>query len=162
MPLANFGMPHCSGHSLTEAQVLLRETVSRRGRSPTEGLSTPLSRALSPARPALSRSHPRPPFRLSAPQKAQTHGRPLPLSPARSHSSPLPPAPRSPAPTRALPRPLRDRPPPDRPIARPPCVFHARPPPKKKTKRAGALACSFSGGMKPQLFSIQARALDLQ
>ena len=31
LPPANLGMPHCSGHSLTEARFLPRETVPQRG-----------------------------------------------------------------------------------------------------------------------------------
>ena len=52
LPLANFGMPHCSGHSLTEAQVLLRETVSGE-----EGARRRGCRPRSPA-PTLPRSRP--------------------------------------------------------------------------------------------------------
>ena len=138
-----------------------------RGRSPTEGLLIPCTIRKESSLPRKARN-PRPPFRLSAPQKAQTHGRPprpLPRPPRA-----LPPAPRSPAPARPAlsrarprspaparpapaPRPLRDRPPSDRPIARSP---------PKKSKKKSRHACPLFFFTKPQLFSIQARALDLQ
>ena len=64
-----------------------------RGRSPTEGLLIPCTIRKESSLPRKARN-PRPPFRLSAPQKAQTHGRPLPLFPAPARPAP---APRSPA-----------------------------------------------------------------
>ena len=58
----------------------------RRGTSLTEGLLIPCTSRKESSLPRKARN-PRPPFRLSAPQKAQTHGRP---------PIPLPPSPGSP------------------------------------------------------------------
>ena len=55
LPLANFGMPHCSGHSLTEAQVLLRETVSGEEGARRRGCRPRSPAALSRARSAIAR-----------------------------------------------------------------------------------------------------------